>query len=137
MNENQIATLVIEKSLEMHKRLGPGLLESTYEKVLFYELQACDLLVSRQVAIPLTWKNLVVEEAYRADLIVDGKVIVEIKSLEKVAPVHQKQLLTYLRLSGLKLGLLINFGQALLKDGLERVINGRIEPSPHPKGLFH
>jgi len=130
MNENEIATTIINISMQIHKRFGPGLLESAYETILFLELTGQGLKASRQIPVPITWKNYTIEDAFRADLIVENKVIVEIKSVERLTKVHEKQILTYLRLSGKKLGLLLNFGQQLLKDGIERVINGTIEPKP-------
>ena len=136
MTENEIATRVIEISLEIHRQLGPGLFENVYESILYLELMERGLDVKRQVTIPITWKSLTVEEAYRADLIVEGKVIVEIKSIERLAKVHGKQLLTYLRLSGKKLGLLLNFGQPLLKDGIERVINGNLEIQDNQDSIY-
>ncbi|WP_224981797.1 GxxExxY protein [Geomonas agri] len=123
MNENEIASVIVDASYKVHKTLGPGLLESAYETVLAYELQQRKLMVSRQQALPVVYESLVLDEGYRADLIVDKKVIVELKSVEKVIPVHKKQLLTYLRLSNMKLGLLINFGDNLIKDGITRVVN--------------
>jgi GxxExxY protein len=100
------------------------LLESVYEAVLAYELKQRGLLVVRQQAIPVIYEEVQLEEGFRADLIIEGKVIIELKSVEAIAPVHKKQVLTYLRLTNLKLGLLINFGEALIKDGITRVVNG-------------
>ena len=124
MDENDIARETVDAALQVHKALGPGLLESVYEVVLAQELCRRGLEVERQVAVPVVYQNLVFEEGFRADLILNRKVIVEIKSVERLAPVHKKQLLTYLRLAGLKLGLLINFNEALLKDGITRIVNG-------------
>jgi GxxExxY protein len=133
MNENQIATIIIESSIEIHKEIGPGLLESAYESILAYSLSRKGLAVERQVPISLLWKDMLVDVAYRADLIVGGLVIVELKSVEKFHPVHAKQLLTYLRIADKRLGLLINFGLPMLKDGIQRVINGTI---PNDEPLF-
>jgi len=126
MTENEIASIVIDRALYIHRLIGPGLLESAYESVLFFELMSAGLVVERQVLIPLVWESFTIEAAFRADLIVNSKVIVEIKSLEKLAPVHKKQLLTYLRLADMRLGILLNFGGNLMRDGIERVINGVI-----------
>jgi GxxExxY protein len=124
MDENEVAKVVVDAALKVHTTLGPGLLESVYEVVLTHELTRRGLEVRRQVPISIRYEGLVVEEAFRADLIVEGLVIVEIKSTEASPAVHKKQVLTYLRLSGLRLGLLINFGAPLLKDGLTRLVNG-------------
>lgn len=124
MTENEIAKQVVDAAFKIHTTLGPGLLESVYEAVLAYELKQRGLLVVRQQAIPVVYETVHLEEGFRADLIVEGKVIIELKSVEVIAPVHKKQVLTYLRLTNLKLGLLINFGEALIKDGITRVVNG-------------
>lgn len=109
----------------------PGLLETVYEVTLAHELRKQGLAVQRQVPIPITYDELTFDEGFRADLLVEDKVIIELKSVEKVAPVHSKQVLTQLRLSGKKLGLLINFGEVRLKDGIERIVNGLPEePCP-------
>ena len=108
----------------MHVKLGPGLLESAYEVVLTHELRKRGLSVARQQTIPLVYDELRLDEGFRADLIVNDHVLIELKSVETIHPVHKKQLLTYLRLSGRRLGLLINFGEALIKDGITRVVNG-------------
>ena len=104
--------------------LGPGLLESVYETILEHELVKRMLAVNRQEGIPVVYEGIKFDEGFRSDLIVEDKVIVELKSVERVAPVHKKQLLTYLRLSGMKLGLLVNFGESLIKDGITKVANG-------------
>ena len=127
MTENEIATVVVDAAYQVHVRLGPGLLESVYETVLAYELTRRGLRVVRQQPIPIVYDQITFEEGFRADLVVEEKVIVELKSVEKVQPVHKKQLLTYLRLSDRRLGLLINFGEALIKDGISRVVNGLVE----------
>jgi GxxExxY protein len=124
MTENEIATQVVDAAFKIHTTLGPGLLETVYEVVLAHELQKRGLRVERQVPIPIAWETIKFNEGFRADLIVEGKVIVELKSIETVAPVHKKQVLTHLRLTNLKLGLLINFGEELIKDGISRIVNG-------------
>jgi GxxExxY protein len=124
MGENDIAKIIVDAAYKAHVALGPGLLESVYESVLAFELGRSGLQVSRQQSIGLVYETLRIEDAFRADLVVESKVIAEIKSVETVQPVHKKQLLTYLRLSGLHLGLLINFGSALLRSGVTRVVNG-------------
>ena len=123
-SENEIATMVLNAAFKVHTTLGPGLLESVYEAVLAYELGKGGLAVRRQAPIPIRYEGLVFEEGFRADLIAEERVIVELKSVEKLAPVHGKQVLTQLRLSGCRLGLLINFGEVHLKDGIKRVVNG-------------
>ena len=124
MTENEIAKIIVDASLQIHKETGPGLLESVYEVILADELKRRGLDVKRQVSIPVVFKGRTLDEGFRADLVVNDKVIVELKSVESVQDVHKKQLLTYLKLSGLKLGLLINFGEALIKNGITRVVNG-------------
>ncbi|RKT44621.1 GxxExxY protein [Thiocapsa rosea] len=126
MDENEIGTIVVDCAVKVHMRLGPGLLESVYETVLTYELVKRGLLVERQVVVPIVYDNLRFEEGFRADLIVGGKVILELKSVEHVTNAHKKQLLTYLRLTGLTVGYLLNFGEALMKDGITRTINGKL-----------
>ncbi|MCK4621414.1 MAG: GxxExxY protein [Desulfuromonadales bacterium] len=126
MTENEIATIIVDSCFRVHTTLGPGLLESVYESVLTFELEKRGLSVRKQQSIPLLYEGMQFDEGFRADLVVEDKVIVELKSVEKVAPVHKKQLLTYLRLSNKKLGLLVNFGENLIKDGLTRVINGNL-----------
>ncbi len=124
MDANQISGAILDRALFLHRRFGPGLLESVYEEVLSYELTKCGLSCARQVVVPLHHESLLLRTAFRADLVVEGCVIVEIKSVEMLLPVHGKQLLTYLKLSGFRLGLLINFNVALLKDGFVRIVNG-------------
>ena len=109
---------------QIHTKLGPGLLESVYEIVLAHELKHRGLHVERQVSVPVVWEGISFDEGFRADVVVEGKVIVELKSLEKMQRVHGKQLLTHLRLSGMRLGLLVNFGEEYIKDGIKRVVNG-------------
>jgi GxxExxY protein len=124
MTENEIAEKILDAAFDIHRELGPGLLESVYESVLARTLVQKHLLVERQKLVPITYQDLIFDEGFRADLILEGKVIVELKSVEKLLPVHSKQLLTYLRLTNLRLGLLINFGENLLRDGIKRVANG-------------
>lgn len=123
LSENQIVSIIVDCSYHIHIELGPGLLESVYEEVLFYELTSKGLTVERQKALPVIWKDLKLNLGFRTDLIVNNKVIVEIKSVEEIHPVHPKQVLTYLRLTGLKLGLLINFNSPLIKTGITRIVN--------------
>ena len=124
MTENEIGTIIVDVAIAVHRELGPGLLESVYEIVLGYELQQRGLRVSRQVPISIHYKEMTFEEAFRADLVVEEKVIVELKSVEQVSEAHKKQVQTYLRLTGCKLGFLLNFGEALMKRGITRVVNG-------------
>jgi len=124
MNENKLATIVVDCAYKLHVGWGPGLLESAYESVLAVQLKRRGLTVERQVPVPVVFEDIEVDEAFRADLIVNGTLMIELKSVEKTIPVHKKQLLTYLRLSDRRLGLLINFGEVRIKDGIERVVNG-------------
>jgi GxxExxY protein len=121
--ENEISKIVFELSLNLHKMYGPGLFESVYEEILNYELQQAGLLVERQKPIPVIHNELKMEIGFRADLVIDRKVIIEIKSVEELGKVHYKQVITYLKLTNCKLGLLINFNVDLLKDGFHRVVN--------------
>jgi GxxExxY protein len=123
MTENEVAYKIIGVALEIHKHLGPGLLESVYECMMEYELQEMGMEVKRQVALPVVYKEVRMEAGFRLDLLVENKVIVEIKSVEVLAPVHFSQTLTYLKLSGHKLGLLINFNTPKLKEGIHRLVN--------------
>ena len=127
MTENEIAKQLLDAAFVVHTKLGPGLLESVYEVVIAYELKKRGLTAERQKPMPILYDNIRFDEAFRSDLVVNGKVIAELKSVEALLPVHAKQLLTQLRLSGLKLGLLINFGEAHLKNGIKRVINGQLD----------
>ena len=126
MRESEIATKVLDGAFAIHRALGPGLLESVYEVLLAHELRKRGLAVERQRPISIQYDGLVFDEGFRADLVVESLVIVELKSVEALAAVHAKQVLTQLRLSGLKLGLLINFGEAHLKNGIKRLINGQL-----------
>lgn len=127
MRHNELSGIVIDCAIDIHRRLGPGLLESVYQEVRLYELRKRGLRVEKELPIPVIWDEVKLEVGFRADLIVENMLIVELKSLEAVAPVHKKILLTYLRLADMRLGLLINFGTELLKDGLSRVVNGLAE----------
>ncbi|MBX7044504.1 MAG: GxxExxY protein [Ignavibacteria bacterium] len=123
MNENELSNIVIGLAIDVHKNLGPGLLESTYEECLFFELVQNGLQVEKQKSMPLKYKDITLECGYRTDLIVENKLIIEIKSCDNLLPVHNAQLQTYLKLSKMKLGLLINFNVKYLKEGIKRVIN--------------
>jgi GxxExxY protein len=123
MHENETAREIVNAAYKIHTTLGPGLLESVYEATLAYELGKRGIEVVRQQPIPVIYESIRMEMGFRADLIVGGAVIVELKSVEIVAPVHKKQLLTYLRLADKRLGLLVNFGAELIKDGITRVVN--------------
>ena len=131
LTENQLSKIILDAAFKVHTRTGPGLLETVYEVVLAHELRKQGLNVQRQVPVPIRYDELEFEEGFRADLVVEGKLIVELKSVEKLAPVHGKQVLTQLRLSGHKLGLLINFGEIHLRDGIERIANG-LPDEPRP-----
>jgi len=127
MTENEIGKVIVDCAVRLHKELGPGLLESVYEVLLANELQQRGLKVERQVPIPIVFHGIQFQEGFRADLVVEGKVIVELKSVEAATRAHKKQVLTYLRLSEMKLGYLLNFGEALMKDGISRILNGQVE----------
>ncbi len=124
LKENKIAKLIVDAAYSVHTKLGPGLLESVYEKALAYELEKRGLSIKRQCPIPIEYDGLVFDEGFKADIIVEDSVIIELKSVESIAPVHKKQLLTYLRLANKRLGLLINFGAPLIKKGIFRIVNG-------------
>ena len=132
MTENEIAKQILDSAFLVHTKLGPGLLESVYEVVLAHELRKKGFVVERQKPMAIVYDGIRFDEAYRSDLLVNSKVVVELKSVESASPVHAKQLLTQLRLSGLKLGLVINFGEAHLKNGIKRVINGRLDAEATP-----
>jgi len=123
MTENEISKIIVDRCFHIHTSLGPGLFESVYEEILVHELIKKKLGVLRQHPIPVVWEGLKLNQGFRADVIVENKVIIEIKSIEQIAPVHQKQLLTYLKLTNMKLGLLINFNNALIRDGIQRIVN--------------
>jgi GxxExxY protein len=124
MNENQIGTTLLEAAIQIHRELGPGLLETVYEAVLARELSQRGFAVERQVPVPIIYKGIQFEEGFRADIIVNHKVLLELKSVERVVPAHKKQVQTYLRLTRLKLGYLLNFGEGVLKSGITRCVNG-------------
>lgn len=124
MHENPISKEVVDAAFKIHTNLGPGLLESVYEVLLCHELKTRGLNVERQVSVPIVYDGIRFEEGYRLDLLVESKVIVEVKSIEALANVQKKQLLTYLRLMDMRLGLLINFNEELIKHGIARVANG-------------
>ena len=124
MTENEIANRIMDASFHIHRELGPGLLESVYEVILAKKLTDFGLVVERQIPVVICFEGIKFDEGFRADLVVEKKVIVELKSIDKLQSVHYKQLLTYLRLNDCRLGLLINFGESLLKDGFKRVVNG-------------
>jgi|SRR5690606_1170667 len=121
--ENELSYQIIGKAIELHRSIGPGLLESVYENALAYDLREAGFQVRQQVAMPFLYKGIQQDIGYRLDILVENKVIIEIKSIEKLAPVHYAQTLTYLKLSGLKLGLLINFNTTLLKNDIHRIVN--------------
>lgn len=123
MTENEIAAKVVDICFKIHTQLGPGLYESVYEEIIIYELQKTGVQFERQKAIPVFWKDKKPEVGFRADIIIENKVILELKSVEAILPVHKKQLITYLKITGLKLGLLINFNVPLIKDGITRLVN--------------
>ena len=123
MTENEIARVIVNVAFQIHTKLGPGLLESVYEEIMCYELFKSGLKVERQKSIPVFWDDKKLEIGFRADLVVEDKVIIELKSVQDLLPVHFKQVLTYLKLADLKLGLLINFNENLIKDGVKRVVN--------------
>jgi len=127
MTENEIAKLIVDASIQVHKETGPGLLETVYEVLLKHELESKGLTVDRQVPIPIEYKGIKFQQGFKADLIVGSRVIIELKSVETISKAHKKQVLTYLKLSGKKLGFLLNFGEALMKDGITRIINGTLQ----------
>ena len=132
MTENDIAKEIVDAAFRVHTTLGPGLLESVYATILAYELGRRGLRMVQQPPIPVVYDNVRIDTGFRADLIVEDKVILEVKSVDLLAPVHKKQLLTYLRLADKRLGLLINFQVALIKDGITRIVNG-LEEDSHAK----
>jgi len=123
MNINDITAKIIDTAINIHRKLDPGLLESVYRKILAYELRRQGLLVEEEKPIPIIWDDITIDIGYRADLLVEDQVIVELKSLEELPRVHYKQILTHMKLADKRLGLLINFGEALLKDGIHRIVN--------------
>lgn len=123
-DHNFLARIIVDTAFHIHNRLGPGLLESVYESILFHQLKERHLRVDRQRAIPITFEGKYYDEGFRADLVVNDVILVELKSVEKISTAHKKQLLTYLKLTDMQLGLLINFGEALIKNGIHRIVNG-------------
>jgi GxxExxY protein len=123
MTENEISAIVVDVCYKMHVKLGPGLLESVYEAILFYELTKKGLFVERQKILPVIWDEIKLDIGFRADLIIENKLILEIKSIEKITEVHAKQVMTYLKITNIKLGLLINFNVPLIKFGITRIVN--------------
>jgi len=126
MNENELGTKIIGIAIDIHRQLGPGLFEIVYETVLYHKLIKAGLHAQRQVPVPIIFEGVTFDEGFRADIIVEKKVILELKAIEKVSKVHKKQLLTYLKLTDMKLGYLINFNEVILKEGITRIINGTI-----------
>jgi GxxExxY protein len=124
MSENELAKVIVDLCLKIHKKLGPGLLESVYEAAFVYELNKLGINVKQQVEVPVMYDQVKMDLGFRADLLVANKVIIELKSVETLMPVHEKQLLTYLKLANMKLGLLINFNENLIKNGTVRIVNG-------------
>ncbi|MFN8359395.1 MAG: GxxExxY protein [Candidatus Kapaibacterium sp.] len=124
MNENEISKIVVDAGLKVHRTLGPGLLESAYEACMYHELCSRHLQVEKQKPLPLIYEGVILEAGYRIDLLVENKLIIEIKSADSLHPLHEAQLLTYLKVSNCKLGLLMNFNTVLFKDGVRRYING-------------
>ncbi len=127
MHENEIGRIIVDAAIMVHRELGPGLLESVCEAVLAQELRNRGLKVERQVPIPIEWRGMQFEEGFRADLVVEDKVIAELKSAESVSKSHKKQILTHVRLAHKKLGFLLNFGAAMMKEGITRAVNGLAE----------
>lgn len=123
MSENELSKIIVNSCFKIHSTLGPGLLESVYEELLAFELRKTELNITRQQGLPVVYEGIKMDLGFRSDIIVENKVIIEIKSVEALAAVHQKQLLTYLRITNLKLGLLINFNEALIRDGIQRIVN--------------
>ena len=126
MSENELAKIVLNSAFKVHQALGPGLLESTYEECLYYELRKAGINVEKQKALPLIYEEVRLDAGYRIDLLINNKLIIEIKAVDSLNDIHMAQIVTYLKLSGCKLGLLINFNTVLLKNGIKRVINGTL-----------
>ena len=120
MEINQITEKIIGCAIEVHKNIGPGLLESAYEECLVYELRKAGLIVDQQVAVPVVYKEIKLDYGYRIDVLIENKVVIELKTVDAFAPVHEAQILTYMKFASKSLGLLINFNVALLKDGIKR-----------------
>ncbi len=130
MTHNEISQAIIDTAIQIHRRLGPGLLESVYSVILAHELRKKGLHVEREVPIPVKWDNIEMEVGFRADMIVEGLVLVELKSVEAISKSFKKVVLTYIRLADKKLGLILNFGEELLKDGISRIVNGLPDEPP-------
>lgn len=126
-SENELSKIVFDASLKVHKALGPGLLESAYQECLYHELKKTELFIQKEKPLPLIYETVKLDCGYRLDLIIEDKLIIEVKSVETLTDIHLAQVLTYLKLSNCKLGLLINFNVLLLKDGFRRVINGNLK----------
>jgi iron complex transport system substrate-binding protein len=133
MEINDVTGIIIQESIKIHTDLGPGLLESVYEELLAYRLNKRGLIIKRQTPVPLFYEAIKMDIGFRSDLIVNDKVIVEIKSIETISPVHPKVLLTYLKLTGITVGLLINFNEAILKNGIKRIVNNYIPAFSAPQ----
>ena len=127
MTYNELSGLILEVAIDIHRRLGPGLLESVYQAILAHELAKRGMNVQKEIPVPLVWDNLRFDVGFRVDLISNEMILIELKCVEMVSVAHKKQMLTYLLITGKKLGLLINFGEATLKDGISRIINGALE----------
>ncbi len=125
MKNNDITKIIIGKAIEVHRALGPGLLESAYQECLFYELQNSGLSVKKEVPMPIIYKDIKLDHGYRIDILVENKIVVELKHVEALTDVHEAQILTYLKLGGYEIGLLINFNEKLLKRGIKRYINSK------------
>ena len=123
MEMNEVSGIIVDRAIHIHRALGPGLLESVYHRILAYELRKVGLKVETEAPIPVVWDGNVIDDSFRADLIVNDLVLVELKSVEKTSPLHRKQTLTYIKLAKLPLGLLINFGAELLKNDIHRLAN--------------
>ena len=134
MTENEIGKVVVDSAVTVHRELGAGLLETVYEVILAHELRQRGLRVERQVPVSIELRGIKFDEAFRADIVVEGKVVLELKSIEQVTKAHKKQLQTYLRLSGYKLGFLLNFGEGLMKRGITRAVNGLDEDDSYLSG---
>jgi GxxExxY protein len=126
MTENEIGKIIVDCAVRLHMELGPGLLETVYEVLLAHLLQEAGLKVERQIPIPIQFRGVHFDEGFRADVVVENKVILELKSVESVSKAHKKQVLTYLKLTDKKLGYLLNFGEGMMKDGISRVLNGQV-----------
>jgi GxxExxY protein len=123
VNENELSKIIVDCIFKVHKNIGPGLLESAYEECLFYELSRTGLLVERQKPLPLFYETIKMEIGYRLDFLIENKLVIEVKAVEALNDVHKAQVITYLKLSGCKLGLLVNFNVVLIKDGIKRIVN--------------